>query len=155
MHCLDMDEAGPHFGARALTALQAESAPLHGLDVSFDAVKYDWSHPDGIRELSATFAEGPFVMAASSEGALFEYGLDDQISGNLQALHDVMPDEAVVVGSVTRADEVGRLLNSTSNAALQMRGLQAFTRLANRAGWDVATVIDRPMNHDVCLKKGT
>lgn len=153
VHCLDMDEAGPHFGARALTALQAEGAPLHDLDVDFEPVKYDWSHPDDIRALAATFGEGPSVMGASSEGALFEYGSDEEVSGNLKALHEVMPDDAVVTGSVTRADEVGRLLNSTSNAALRLRGMQAFTRLANQAGWDVATIIDRPMNHDVCLKK--
>jgi hypothetical protein len=41
-----------------------------------------------------------------------------------------------------------------SRAALQFRGLEAFAALARRSGWTVARVIDRPLSHDVVLKKG-
>ena len=100
--------------------------------------------------------DGENIFAASSEGALFEYGSDDNISGNLQALFDVTPADTVVAGSVTRADELGLSLNGRglgSRAALQFRGLEAFTALALRAGWKVAKSIDRPLSHNVLLKK--
>ncbi len=32
-------------------------------------------------------------------------------------------------------------------------GLEAFTALALRAGWKIAKSIDRPLSHDVLLKK--
>jgi hypothetical protein len=41
IYVLDLDTAGPTFGARALAALQAEGAPLHGLDIRLTHVPYD------------------------------------------------------------------------------------------------------------------
>ncbi|HLO17216.1 MAG TPA: hypothetical protein VK206_20450, partial [Anaerolineales bacterium] len=63
------------------------------------------------------------------------------------------PAEAVIAGTVTRADEIGRLLNGASRAAIKLRGLEAFTALALSAGWKIAKSIDRPMSHDVLMKK--
>jgi len=155
IHCLDQDIAGPNFGARALTALQTDNNPLHGLDINFTHINYNWSHSDALRAYIRSF-DSENIFAASSEGALFEYGSDDDITGNLQALFDVTPADTVVVGSVTRADELGLKLNGRglgSSAALQMRGIEAFTALALRTGWKVAKSIDRPLSHDVLLKK--
>ncbi len=85
IHSLDLDTFGPNFGARALTSLQAESSPLHGLDIDFTHINYNWSNSDTLREYIKSL-DGENIFAASSEGALFEYGSDDDISGNLQAL---------------------------------------------------------------------
>jgi len=153
VHSLDLDSAGPNFGSRALTALQAAGGPLHGLDVSFDYIKYDWSDPGLLSILLNSFENDNVAVAASSEGALFEYGSDDEITTNLQALHKGAPANSIIAGTVTRADDYGRLLNSASQAALNLRGLDAFTALALRAGWKVVKVIDRPMSHDVLLEK--
>ncbi len=95
-------------------------------------------------------------MAASSEGALFEYGSDEDVTGNLQVLSELAPPDTVVVGSVTRADDLGVKLNGAglgSRAALQFRGLEAFTALALRSGWKLTRAIDRPLSHDVLLEK--
>ncbi len=151
IHILDLDEAGPHFGARALQVLQAQGAPLHGLDVQLEHTRYDWSDPSMLKELLGTV--GDAIVAASSEGALFEYGSEEIITGNLKTLQAATPPTAIMVGSVTRADTTGRLLNGASRAALQMRGIDGFTRLAESAGWSVAERLDRPSGHDVCLRK--
>jgi hypothetical protein len=45
----------------------------------------------------------------SSEGGLFEYQSDVQISANLEMLHAAMPAEAIAVGSATHDDEPARL----------------------------------------------
>jgi hypothetical protein len=155
IHSLDLDTFGPNFGGRALKSLQAESSPLHGLDIDFTHINYNWSHSDTLREYMKSF-DGENIFAASSEGALFEYGSDDDISGNLQALFDVTPADTIIVGSVTRADELGLSLNGhglASRAALQLRGLEAFSALALRAGWKIAKSIDRPLSHDVLMQK--
>ena len=153
IHSLDLDDAGPAFGARALDSLLAQGAALQGLDITFHSTKYNWSDPTALRELAGSFERNNDIAAVSSEGALFEYGSDEEITANLQALHEVMPAGSVAVGSVTRADEVGRLLNGASPAAINLRGLEAFTALALSSGWRVVKVIDRPISHDVLMKK--
>jgi hypothetical protein len=156
IYSLDQDSDGPNFGSRALASLRAEGAPLHGLEISFQHTSYNWSNPAELRTLVESFDNGPSVMAVSSEGALFEYGSDEDITGNLQALGEVTLANAVVAGSVTRADDLGRMLNGAglgSQAAIQFRGLEAFTALAVRSGWIVTKVIDRPLSHDILLEK--
>ena len=152
-HSLEVDSAGPNFGFRALASLVAEGGPLHSPDVSFDYIKYDWSDPTILSALVKSFGKNNMVIAASSEGALFEYGSDDEIKANLQILHKLSPANSIMVGSVTRADNHGRLLNSASQAALNLRGLGAFTEIVANAGWQVARIIDRPMSHDILLEK--
>ena len=152
IHILDLDESGPRFGGRALTALQEAGAPLHGLDIQFQHIEYNWSDTSILREFLGTL-ESQAVVAASSEGALFEYGTDEDVTANLRALHDHTPAAAVVAGSVTRADTTGRLMNGSSRAALQMRGIEAFLALTRAAGWDLAKRLDRPSGHDIRLIK--
>lgn len=155
IHSLDLDTGGPSFGARALVSLLAEDAPLHGLRISFQHAPYNWSEPAQLRVLVKSFNE-ECVIAASSEGALFEYGLDQDVASNLQTLSEVTPADAIIAGSVTRADDLGRMANGGglgSRAAIQFRGLEAFKTLALGAGWKVTKSIDRPLSHDVLLKK--
>ena len=152
IHSLDLDEAGPNFGRRALEALQAQDAPLHGLDIHFQHTNYNWSDTAVLRELVDSL-RGKAVMAASSEGALFEYGSDEDITANLRALHYGTPPDAIVVGSLTRSDATGRILNTSSRAAIKLRGLEAFSALVQAAGWRLAQSMDRPMSHDLVLRK--
>jgi hypothetical protein len=142
IHILDPDDAGPDFGARALTSLLSENGPLHGLDIAFDHIKYDWSDPALLHELVGSFVGQDVVLAASSEGALFEYGSDDEIVANLRTLLGVPSIEVLMAGTVTRADDTGRLANSGSLAALNLRGLEAFRTLALGAGWKITKGID-------------
>jgi hypothetical protein len=151
VHILDLEAAGPNFGRRALQALQAEGAPLYGLSIRFEHTQYNWSDLGPLRELLRSL-ERNAIMGASSEGALFEYGSDEDIALNLQALHELTPIHTIIAGSVTRADATGRIMNST-RAALQMRGLELFSALVQRVGWRVAIGIDRPICHDVRLEK--
>jgi hypothetical protein len=156
VHSLDMDRSGPEFGAHALASLLAGGAPLSGLQIEFIHTGYDWSNPEALHSLVGSFEDERGIVGVSSEGALFEYGCDEDITGNLQVLHETTPSDTVVAGSVTRADDIGRTLNGRSigsRAALQLRGLEAFTVLARSAGWTVAERIDRPLSHIVRLEK--
>jgi hypothetical protein len=155
IHSLDLDSAGANFGARALASLLGKGSPLNGLQINFQHIPYNWSDQTQLRDLLKSL-NTKCVIAASSEGALFEYGSDNDITGNLQTLSEFSSADAIVAGSVTRADDLGRIANGSgvgNRAALQFRGLEAFTLLASHAGWRVAKTVDRPLSHDVLLKK--
>lgn len=144
---LDLDEHGPSFGRRALAQLQSPGAPLHGLPIAMRHVRYDWRSAAELRPiLREAMAEGA-ILAAISEGALFEYGSDEEIVANLEELQGVP-----VVGSVTRADEPVRRMMRTSGAALVPRGIDAFRALAARAGREMTRVLERPFSDHVALR---
>ncbi|HEX2995887.1 MAG TPA: hypothetical protein VHP14_13765, partial [Anaerolineales bacterium] len=155
IHSLDLDDAGPRFGARALHSLMEAGGPLHRLEIDFQHVKYDWSDVSTLRRLVNSFdSRNGVIVSASSEGALFEYGSDEEIEANLRVLHENTPAGSVIVGTVTRADDTGRLFNGASRAAVNLRGLEAFTALSLRAGWKITNVLHRPISHDVLMQKG-
>jgi hypothetical protein len=150
IHVLDIDSAGPRFGANALEALRAEGGTLAGLDVTFSHESYDWNDSallDGlVRQASSQGA----IIAASSEGALFEYGNDDAIVANLQSLHAGGTGATLVVGSVTRVDTPRQV--ATRRFKLVPRGVDGFAPLAKRAGFNVARVEETPLSDQVLLR---
>ena len=148
IHVLDLDEAGPFFGMNALTALKAEGAPLAGLDVSFDRRQYNWDEPAALKSLVDEFVAAGAVIAASSEGGLFEYGSDDAIVANLQALR---AGTGLVAGSVTSADKSRRRTITASKFKLIPRGLEGFAPLAARGGFAIAKAETAQLSDQVLL----
>ncbi len=134
---LDLDEEGPAFGAAAAAAFPE-------LQIDLRHRRHDWRDTAA---LAAIVAEAP-VTVASSEGALFEYGSDEEISANLRALRGVPR----VVGSVTRAGPLTDRLIAAGGAAIRPRALEAFAALARDAGWTLERSIDRPFSHQVALR---
>jgi hypothetical protein len=136
IHVLDGDEAGPAFGANALAALQAEGRPLAGLPIGFHYYPYDWNQPAPLEKLLRELTASPAVIAASSEGGLFEYGSDEAIVGNLHALHSA--GVKLVAGSVTKDDEARRRRRAVSKIKVIPRGLHGIAPLAKRGGFAIA-----------------
>ena len=151
---LDPDAGAATFGARALDALREIGAPLHGLDVAFRHRVYDWRRPTELADALAV-VDGDPIVAASSEGGLFEYGSDDDIRANLEHLHDAAIQCTLATGSVTRADEPVQRLRALSRPTTRPRGLDAFRRLAGEAGWRVVRAIERPFSDQVLLQPAT
>jgi len=157
LHVLDLDPEGPDFGGRALDALLAEGAPLHGLAVSFEYIPYNWSDPAPLRSLLTQLGPG-IVGAGSSEGGLFEYASDEDIFANLKVLHAGTPDDFVMVGPVVRDEgtldpRLRMTVHMTGQPAIRYIGLSAFGALAARSGWTIANHLDGPMHQVVTLKK--
>ncbi|MDQ0393896.1 hypothetical protein [Labrys monachus] len=148
IHVLDGDDAGPFFGANALAALQAPGCPLEGLDVTFGHRFYDWNDFAALEELVRELVAGGALLAASSEGALFEYGDDSAIIGNLRALRSA----ELVVGSVTRGDKTRRDMIANSRFKLFPRGLEGFEPLARQAGFEVAASEPGVLSDQVALR---
>src|SRR4051812_21085849 len=104
---LDPDEEGPAYGAAA-------AAAIGGVELRHRP--YDWRDPSVLTEV---LAEGP-VTVVSSEGALFEYGSDEEIAANLRALRGVPR----VVGSVTRSGPATDRLLASGGPAIRPRTLE-------------------------------
>lgn len=152
VHVLDSSQDGPFFGANALAALRADGRALHGLDAAWQRHDYDWNAPAALADLVRDLARAGCVIAASSEGALFEYGSDDAIVANLEALRVDGAGARLVAGSVTRSDEVRRRMIAMTRIRLIPRGLDGFTPLATRAGFAIAQVEQAWLSHQVLLR---
>lgn len=136
IHVLDGDDAGPFFGHNALGALMQSGAPLSGLAIEFDHRHYDWNDTTPLAALLREARTAGAIVAASSEGGLFEYGSDDAIVANLKALRAA--NVCAVAGSVTSSDAAHRRNIATSRFKLYPRGLAGFAPLAARGGWQIA-----------------
>lgn len=149
IHVLDQDDAGPFFGNNALAALTADGAPLAGLDVTFRHRHYDWNAPGSLDALLRELGESGAIVAASSEGGLFEYGSDEAIVANLEALR--AGHARAAAGSVTSDDERRRRMMTASRFKLHPRGLKGFAPLAERGGWHVARAESAQLSEQVLL----
>lgn len=149
---LDLDDQGPAFGARAFEALQEEGAPLYGLRIRFSHSAYNWTRPGDLLRILGGLDLKHASCAVSSEGGLFEYGSDDEITTNLTALHQLTPPDAIVVGSASRETEMTRI-HASIGVTLRPRTRDAFRALAEQAGWLVDTFIERPFSDNLRLVK--
>lgn len=144
---LDLDSAGPAFGARALAALSGPGAPLSGLQIEFRHRTYDWKRSEELAPVLETIRTENAVWAASSEGGLFDYGSDADVVANLKRLAGA----CVVVGSVTRADRMMRSMQRDNPVPTVLRGHAAFAALAAQAGWKPGRVVERILSDQVAL----
>ena len=154
IHVLDGDQDGPSFGANALAALMSAGRPLHGRDILWRHLPYDWNVTAPLTELIRTLTAAGVIVAASSEGALFEYGSDEAIVANLAALHADGSGARLVAGSVTRADEVRQRMIAQSRFRVVPRGLAGFAPLAERAGFTIVTSTSAWLSDQVLLQPG-
>lgn len=93
------------------------------------------------------------LCGVSSEGGLFEYGADEEIVANLEVLYAGTAADAVVVGSVTRDGGPVRASLGASRIQTRPRTMEAFSALAEKGGWVVQEVIERPFSQNVRLVK--
>jgi hypothetical protein len=149
---LDSQQDGAFFGANALDALRADERPLTGLDIAMHYHHYDWDRPALLGSLVEQLGSAGAVIAASSEGALFEYGSDEAIVANLQALHVNGVGARLVAGSVTCADETSRQIIAETAFKLVPRGIAGFTPLATQAGFGIAKVKSALLSEQILLR---
>jgi hypothetical protein len=149
-HVFDAQQDGPTFGARALLALTAPGGPLHGLEVQFQHHAYDWNDTAPLARLLAGLAARGAIIAASSEGGLFEYGTDDAVVANLTAL--AQAGVPIVAGSVTSSSEERRRMIAQTRLRLFARGLEGFAPLAERSGYAIAESRSAVVSEQVLLR---
>jgi hypothetical protein len=135
VHVLDLDPDGPAFGARALAALQSEGGPLSGLDVSFRYEPYDWRDGAKLRGYLESCNREEAVMTGSSEGAMFSYASDREISENLEAIRGATPDGFCMACSVARSDREAGRPSKRRGPALRPRGWEDLQEILVSKGW--------------------
>ena len=148
---LDASQDGAFFGANALAALQAERGPLAGLEIAMRHHDYDWNQPAALASLVDKRIAAGGVIAASSEGALFEYGSDQAIVANLQALR-AGAGARLIAGSVTSSDDTRRRMIATTRFKLYPRGVAGFAPLAAQAGFRIAKTQSVLLSDQVLLR---
>ena len=102
-----------------------------------------------LEALSRDLAADGAMIAASSEGGLFEYGSDEAIVANLKALR--AGGARLVAGSVTSSDEIHRRRITASRFKLIPRGIEGFAPLAARAAFTIARVEAAQLSDQVLL----
>lgn len=155
IHVLDLESAGPVFGGRALLALQAPGEPLAGLNITLEYTPYQWAEPQRLQSYLESLELRDAIVATSSEGGLFDYGTDSQITGHLKILHAMTPEHAVVAATTTPTEGLGSAFNQTSGAKTISRTREAFAELAAKAGWVISEFAKLLMNDVSVLKKLT
>jgi hypothetical protein len=150
IHVLDAQQDGPTFGARALLALTAPGEPLHGIEVQFQHQTYDWKDTAPLARLLAGLAPRGAIIAASSEGGLFEYGNDDAVVANLTAL--ARARVPIVAGSVTSSIEERKRVIAQTRFRFFARGLEGFAPLAERGGYAIAESRTAVVSEQVLLR---
>lgn len=151
IHVLDPDTAGPAFGAKALAALQAEGGPLHDLDIAFRHRPYNWDQPSDLEALVRTLEPTAAVIAVSSEGALFEYGTDQAIVANLNALR-ASEKVRLVAGSVTSANKARKRMIANIRFKLYPRGAGGLSPLAAQGGFAIVKIESASLSDQVLLR---
>jgi hypothetical protein len=149
IHVFDAQRDGPTFGARALLALTAPAGPLQGREIQFQHHAYDWNDTTPLARLLAGLPRGA-IIAASSEGGLFEYGSDDAIVANLTAL--TRAGVPIVAGSVSSSSEVRKRMIAQTRFRIFPRGLEGFAPLAERGGYAIAESRTAVVSEQVLLR---
>lgn len=147
----DAQADGPAFGARALEALMSPGAPLHGLEIQFHRHVYDWHDTTPLIRRLAELNARSAIVAASSEGGLFEYGSDEAIVANLGALGRA--EVSLVAGSVTSSSPLRERMIAQTRFRLFARGLEGFAPLAERGGYVIAESRTALMSEQVLLRR--
>lgn len=150
VHILDPDTDGPLFASRALAALAETGAPLSGVNARVVHTSYNWDNPAPLRQLVQGLLTEGAVVAASSEGALFEYASDTSVVANLEALSNNGNGASLVVGSVTRGDELTRSGLQYAPFKLMPRGAAVFAKLIKGTGFAIERVYES-LNSDQVL----
>jgi hypothetical protein len=102
-----------------------------------------------VRLLAGLAARGG-IIAASSEGGLFEYGTDDAVVGNLTEL--ARGGVPIVAGSVTSSSEVRKRMIAQTRFRFFARGLEGFAPLAQRSGYAIAESRSAVVSKQVLLR---
>ncbi len=140
----DLDDKGPELGRAILAELRQDGA-FSGCQIELVSRSGSWSDLDGLRRALAGI-DDEAIVAASSEGALFEYGTDDDITGVLNVLAPRVP---FVLGSVTRSDGLSKLLGAVR--VTRPRGLERFAELIASTGYLVLSSKPAPLSDQVVL----
>jgi hypothetical protein len=153
---LDTDNSGPHYAQQCIEILKAPGHYFHGLDISTRFLQYDWNKPGMLRNFLP--AADDWIMIGASEGGLFEYGSDEAMIRNLDALYDHSPGDMKFVGSVVhdenRINPSISIMAEVTGMPLRLLGVKGLEKILAKTRWTLENALDNNPNVSVfTLKK--
>jgi hypothetical protein len=152
IHILDMDDTGPDFAVNSLKSLQLQGAPLQGLKIEIILKKYDWSDTAGLERYMRDNIHERTVAVLSSEGGMFDYCPDETLFENMKAIYSASPDDAILAGTLTPRDKMGRYYNSFVNSTVE-RDPEEFGKTILKSGWRIEKSLAQPFSIVIGMKK--
>lgn len=149
---LDVDAFGPHFAEKSVAVLKAPGGKFNGLDIILRYIPYNWHDTAPLSELLKR--NKGWIIAVSSEGGLFEYGSDEEITANLHAIRDSCPGSPVSFsGSALHETEklnpqVYEMIRSTG-VNVRFLGFPGLKKLTFATGWNIHRIVEENPNYTV------
>ena len=154
---LDVDTFGPAFANQCIESLKKDGGGLHGLDLSFRHIPYDWSRPAPLAEFLSERRE--WVKLCSSEGGLFEYGSDEDIAQNLHTLYGDSEEELRITGSILHdlntVDPGIHTAMQVASITARLIGTAGLKKIVEKTEWTIDRIDEANPRYVVfSLKKG-
>jgi hypothetical protein len=145
INVLDIDTISPHFARSCIEALKKQAHHFHGLDIAFHHIAHDWKDTDGLIPLLSNKKD--HIVMCSSEGGLFEYGMDEDILRNLNVLYDHSPGDMRIAGTIIHdTDTVDPTVPATAkatNSGLRFLGVNGLKDLLEKTDWRLESVQEK------------
>jgi hypothetical protein len=144
INVFDIDIDSPNFAGRCVEALKTPGCHFHGLDISFNHLKYNWADTRDIIDFLAKKSD--CILTGTSEGGLFEYASDEEIKNNLDALYDNSADDMQFTGTVIHdidtVDPTMAAMAEESRGALRLRGTAGLETILEKTKWKLDNAME-------------
>jgi hypothetical protein len=156
INVFDIDSDSPNFARRCLDALKAPGNHFHGLDISFNHIKYNWADTGDL--IAVLAKKRDCVLTGTSEGGLFEYAGDEEIISNLGAIYENSPADVQFSGSVIHdidtVDPTMAAMAEETRGSLYLRGIKGLETILEKTKWKPDKTPDKnPVYGVFTLKK--
>jgi hypothetical protein len=146
INVLDIDKAGADFAERSIEALKSDNGKFSSLNISFRYLPYNWNDTSELKNLLKNRKE--WLNICASEGGLFEYGSDEDIISNLNAIYENSQGEILLAGSVMRdfgtIDAGAKAAIKITSIKARMIGLDGLSTCLEKTKWK----LDRQMENN-------
>lgn len=156
INVFDIDSDSPLFAFRCIEALKAPGCRFHELDICFKHIKTDWADTGNLYDVVSKRKD--YLLMAASEGGLFEYGSDEEITANLDILYKNSVDDIRITGSIMRdirtIDPTILAMAESSRASWRYLGKEGLERILDKTQWISESIIEEnPVYAIFTLKK--
>jgi hypothetical protein len=157
INVLDIDKAGSDFAERSIEALKSGDGKFSNLNVSLRYLPYNWNHTAELRDLLKNRKE--WLIICTSEGGLFEYGSDEDIISNLDAIYENSRGEIILAGSVMRdidtIDAAAKAAMKITSIKARMLGIGGLNTILEKTKWKLDMQMENNPRYNVfSLKQG-
>jgi len=134
---LDSDTFGPNYARRCIKSLREPEGKFNGLEIACHHIKYNWNNTNKLSQLLSEKQD--CIVLASSEGGLFEYGSDEAIISNLNALYEKSQADIKIAGDVildsTTVNPIMPAVMESAGMSFRFLGSEGLKILLKETNW--------------------